>query len=108
MPYPAGTGSADTFAVLHLFGEDCNGHKAGENEIPAVTNGQNGITFTVNGTSPVLVGQVDTATPETPAKPGDSAKTGDTAALGLWAALMVVSALGVAYVVTRKKGKREI
>lgn len=57
LPYPEGTNAADyDFTVVHMFDEDVNGHKAGEVETPEVTEGENGISFSLTGTSPVMVG----------------------------------------------------
>lgn len=57
LPYPEGTNVADyDFTVVHMFDEDVNGHKAGEVETPEVTEGENGISFRLMGTSPVMVG----------------------------------------------------
>ena len=39
-----------------MFDEEVNGHHAGEVETPAVTEGENGISFRLMGTSPVMVG----------------------------------------------------
>lgn len=57
LPYPEGTNAADyDFTVVHMFDEDVNGHKAGEVETPEVTEGENGISFRLMGTSPVMIG----------------------------------------------------
>lgn len=57
LPYPEGTNAADyDFTVVHMFDEDVNGHKAGEVETPEVTEGENGISFRLTGTSPVMAG----------------------------------------------------
>lgn len=57
LPYPEGTNAADyDFTVVHMFDEDVNGHKAGEVETPEATEGENGISFRLMGTSPVMVG----------------------------------------------------
>lgn len=57
LPYPKGTNAADyDFTVVHMFDEDVNRHKAGEVETPEVTEGENGISFRLTGTSPVMVG----------------------------------------------------
>lgn len=57
LPYLEGTNAADyDFTVVHMFDEDVNGHKAGEVETPEVTEGENGISFRLTGTSPVMVG----------------------------------------------------
>lgn len=57
LPYPEGTNAADyDFTVVHMFDEDVNGHHAGEVETPVVTKGENGISFRLMGTSPVMIG----------------------------------------------------
>lgn len=57
LPYPEGTNAADyDFTVVHMFDEDVNGHIAGEVETPEVTEGENGISFRLMGTSPVMIG----------------------------------------------------
>ena len=53
LPYPAGTNARYTFTAVHMF---ASGPRAGETETPAVTNTDQGITFTVTGLSPVCIG----------------------------------------------------
>lgn len=66
LPYPEGTNAADyDFTVVHMFDETVNGHHAGEVETPAVTEGENGISFRLMGTSPVMVGYKKAAVPHT-------------------------------------------
>ena len=66
LPYPDGTNAADyDFTVVHMFDEEVNGHHAGEVETPAVTEGENGISFRLMGTSPVMVGYKKAAVPHT-------------------------------------------
>lgn len=66
LPYPEGTNAADyDFTVVHMFDEEVNGHHAGEVETPAVTEGENGISFRLMGTSPVMVGYKKAAVPHT-------------------------------------------
>ena len=66
LPYPKGTNAADyDFTVVHMFDENVNGHKAGEVETPAVTEGENGISFRLMGTSPVIIGYKKAAVPHT-------------------------------------------
>ena len=48
-----------------MFDEEVNGHHAGEVETPAVTEGENGISFRLMGTSPVMVGYKKAAVPHT-------------------------------------------
>lgn len=66
LPYPEGTNAADyDFTVVHMFDENVNGHKAGEVETPEVTEGENGISFRLMGTSPVIIGYKKAAVPHT-------------------------------------------
>ena len=66
LPYREGTNAADyDFTVVHMFDEEVNGHHAGEVETPAVTEGENGISFRLMGTSPVMVGYKKAAVPHT-------------------------------------------
>lgn len=56
IPYPAGTSKEKyDFSAAHMFTHDMNGHKAGEIEYPAVTKADEGVRFTVNGLSPIMV-----------------------------------------------------
>ena len=128
--YPDGAAADDVFAVVHLFAEACNGFQAGDMELPEVTNGDEGITFTVNGTSPVLVAWTTDSSaepepepepgpepgpqpepqpePEPEPKPEPSPNTGDSSALALWSALAAVSALAAAalLVLNGRKNRR--
>ena len=56
MAIPDGASQDDEFYALHLFGEDCNGHEAGRAEAPKVTKDGSTLSFTINGTSPLLLG----------------------------------------------------
>lgn len=57
LPYPEGTNADEyDFVVTHMFDEDVNGHHAGEVETPEVTESENGISFRLMGTSPVMIG----------------------------------------------------
>ena len=57
LPYPEGTNADEyDFVVTHMFDEDVNGHHAGEVEPPEVTESENGISFRLMGTSPVMIG----------------------------------------------------
>ena len=55
IPYPDGTDSGITIRVAHLFGEDNGSYKLGDMETPTVTNTEDGVSFVVSGTSPVLL-----------------------------------------------------
>ncbi|NBI61040.1 hypothetical protein D3Z53_24260 [Lachnospiraceae bacterium] len=60
LPYPSGTGrETHHFTAAHMFTEDMNGYKAGDVEYPEVANTNSGITFKVNGLSPIAVGWKD-------------------------------------------------
>ena len=103
MTIPTGSSTNDRFVALHLFGEDCNGHKAGEGEMPAVTKNGTTISFTVHGTSPLLIvwtGTGGTTGPTTP--------TGDNSNIGLWIAILAASAVAIIAIVViqKKKGKK--
>ncbi len=57
LPYPSGTGeNTHDFMVTHMFTEDMNGFLAGDVEYPAADKTEKGITFKVNGLSPIAVG----------------------------------------------------
>ena len=57
LPYPEETNADEyDFVVTHMFDEDVNGHHAGEVETPEVTESENGISFRLMGTSPVMIG----------------------------------------------------
>lgn len=60
LPYPSGTGrETHHFTAAHMFTEDMNGFLAGDVEYPEVTNADSGISFKVNGLSPIAVGWKD-------------------------------------------------
>lgn len=60
LPYPSGTGrETHHFTAAHMFTEDMNGFKAGDVEYPEVANTNSGISFKVNGLSPIAVGWKD-------------------------------------------------
>ena len=74
LPYPAGTNaSSHDFIVAHMFTADIGGHKAGEVELPAVTETADGLRFTVRSLSPVSVSWIAaptaTETPEASPEP---------------------------------------
>ena len=99
---PSGSAATDNFVALHLFGEDCNGHKAGEGEMPTVARSGETLSFTVHGTSPLLLvwtGKGGTG-------PGGGPGTGDDANPALWAALMGASLLGIALIGTGWKKRK--
>ncbi len=57
LPYPSGTGeNTHDFMVTHMFTEDMNGFLAGDVEYPAADKTEKGITFKVNGLSPIALG----------------------------------------------------
>lgn len=56
LPYPAGTSaSSHDFVVAHMFAEDTDQHKAGDVELPAVSETENGLQFKVSSLSPISV-----------------------------------------------------
>lgn len=56
LPYPNGTSKEKfDFAAAHMFTHSMNGHKAGTIEYPTVDKAEDGIRFTVNGLSPIMV-----------------------------------------------------
>lgn len=60
VPYPNGTDKDNfIFTVCHLFTHAANGHVPGETECPTVTKGENGISFTVTGLSPISIGWIE-------------------------------------------------
>lgn len=90
LPYPEGTDPrTHDFYVAHLFEDDVNGFRAGDIEYPAVTKTPNGLSFTLMGTSPVLVSW--TAAPSAPPATGDAMPL--TVVLLLMAASMTAAVL---------------
>lgn len=55
LPYPDGTDSSYSFTAVHMFSRSVQGKTAGEYEIPAITKGNDGLTMTLTGLSPVAV-----------------------------------------------------
>ncbi|MBR1758824.1 MAG: CehA/McbA family metallohydrolase [Lachnospiraceae bacterium] len=105
MTRPKGSTAKSKFAVVHLFAEDVNGFKAGDTEQPNVTTSGSKLTFTVKGTSPLLVAWATTTS--STSKTGKTVKTGDDANLGLWLSLMAISGTAcAAYFVTERKRKK--
>ena len=100
---PDGAAATDRFVALHLFGEDCNGHKAGEGEMPTVTKSGSTLSFTVHGTSPLLLVWTGTSSG---GSGGKTPKTGDDANLGLWIALMAASSAAMAVLVIEQKKRK--
>ena len=100
---PSGAATTDRFVALHLFGEDCNGHKAGEGEMPTVTKSGSTLSFTVKGMSPILL--VWTGSSNSGGG-GTTPKTGDEANLGLWFTLMAVSSAAMAVLLIEQKKRK--
>lgn len=97
LPYPAGTGMhTHNFVVAHMFTETTAKHKAGDVEYPAVTNTPNGITFVVDGLSPIAI-----AWDEKPVVSTVAPATGDSATPYLWLLGMAMAAAG--YVMLSKR-----
>ena len=101
---PSGAATTDRFVVLHLFGEDVNGHKAGEGEMPTITKSGSTLSFTVKGTSPLLL--VWTGSSGGSGGGGTTPKTGDESNLGLWIALMAASSAAMAALVIEQKKRK--
>ncbi|XCP84543.1 MBG domain-containing protein [Roseburia hominis] len=101
LPYPEGTGEkTHDFVVAHMFAMDMNGHQAGEVEYPAVTKTADGISFKVNGLSPISVGwtkaettdqKPETTTPDKKDNTSKNPQTGDNALTGRYLILLVLS-----------------
>ena len=102
MPIPAGASQDDEFYALHLFGEDCNGHKAGEGEMPTITKSGSTLSFTVKGTSPLLL----VWTGSSSGGGGKNPKTGDESNITLWIALMAASSAAMAVLVIEQKKRK--
>ena len=124
LPYPEGTDSSYDFAVAHMFTEEFNGHKPGEIEYPTVVKGANGISFKVDGLSPITVGWKKAETVVSPAAGEGSANTnvtpsrsaaasdasgktgantGDTNDPGMWAMASLIAMICLASVVLYSK-----
>ena len=99
---PSGSAETDRFVVLHLFGEDCNGHKAGEGEMPTITKSGSTLSFTVKGTSPLLL----VWTGSSSGGNGKTPKTGDESNITLWIALMAASSAAMAVLVIEQKKRK--
>ncbi|MGX8692255.1 MAG: InlB B-repeat-containing protein [Clostridia bacterium] len=99
---PNGAATTDRFVALHLFGEDCNGHKAGEGEMPTITKNDSTLSFTVKGMSPLLL----VWTGSSSGGGGNTPKTGDESNLGLWIALMAASSAATAVLVIEQKKRK--
>ena len=100
---PSGSATNDRFVALHLFGEDGNGHKAGEGEMPTVTKSGTTLSFTVHGCSPLLLVWTGTGTN---GNNGVNTRTGDESNLMLWAALMLASSAAMAALVIGQKKRK--
>jgi uncharacterized repeat protein (TIGR02543 family) len=99
---PSNASTTDSFVALHLFGEDCNGHKAGEGEVLNCTKSGSTLSFTVKGTSPLLL----VWTGSSSGGGGTNPKTGDEANITLWFALMAVSSAAMAALVIGQKKRK--
>lgn len=57
IPYPEGTSMTEQdFVICHMFGEDVDGHAAGELEYPDVVETADGLQFKVYSLSPIAIG----------------------------------------------------
>ncbi|MCC8356678.1 MAG: InlB B-repeat-containing protein [Oscillospiraceae bacterium] len=115
MAYPEGTDSTYDFTVVHMYTVTSArlNTVAGETETPAVTKGENGLTFTLHGLSPVAIAWKEstassTAAPTPTATPATStaAKTGDDANIALWLVLLALCAGGMAAVIVTRSRRR--
>jgi len=96
LPYPAGTGMhTHNFVAAHMFTETTAKHRAGDIEYPVVTNTPNGITFVVDGLSPIAVAWDE--------KPAVVPSTGDNATPYLWMLGMAIAAIGCAVLVGKRR-----
>ncbi|MBR4039888.1 MAG: InlB B-repeat-containing protein [Clostridia bacterium] len=98
--YPAGTNKDDfVFKVVHMFTITDNNLniKAGDMEIPAVTQMDEGVMVTLTGLSPVLLQWQPKASADS------LPQTGDPSSLLGWAALLGASSLGAKALRRRKK-----
>ena len=57
----SGLDSSYTYTVIHMFTTDMKGHTIGDTESITPTNGENGISFTVNSLSPFAIGWYKTS-----------------------------------------------
>lgn len=74
LQFPEGvTGTTHDFAVSHMFAQEIGGHTPGETEEPTVEKTDKGLSFYVNGTSPLAVAwkTADSNNPDNPNNPDD-------------------------------------
>jgi hypothetical protein len=74
LQFPEGiTGTTHDFAVSHMFAQEIGGHTPGETEEPTVEKTDKGLSFYVNGTSPLAVAwkTADSNNPDNPDDPDD-------------------------------------
>ena len=98
---PSSAATTDRFVALHLFGQDCNGHKAGDGEMPTVTRSGSTLSFTVHGCSPLLLVWTSSN------GGGSTPRTGDDSHIGLWIGLMALSATAMGAVLIMQKKKKD-
>lgn len=117
LPYPDGTTKDGyDFSAAHLFAHDVNGHKAGEIEYPSVTKADEGVRFTVNGLSPIMLAwqeipkedpkstKVPSSTStQNPAGTKKAPKTGDMSDTGMLLLCLAASVGMMGYVLTYRK-----
>ena len=83
------------FVAAHMFTETTAKHRAGDIEYPVVTNTPNGITFVVDGLSPIAVAWDE--------KPAVVPSTGDNATPYLWMLGMAIAAIGCTVLVGKRR-----
>ncbi|MCM1082913.1 MAG: Ig-like domain-containing protein [Clostridium sp.] len=113
IPYPNGTDATYDFKVVHMFATSVNGQTPGSMEIPEITKTATGITFEVNGLSPISVSwykeapQPEVVKPETATDKtiSESPKTGDSVNVSVMILLVILS--GILLVIMTRFIKKE-
>lgn len=114
IPYPEGTDATYDFKVVHMFATSANGQTPGSTEIPEITKTATGITFEVNGLSPISVSWYKEAPKAEVVKPDEgtttekaieSPKTGDNVNVGVMILLVIMS--GISLVIMTRYIKKE-
>ena len=112
IPYPGNTtADAYEFMVVHMYGEDVGGHKAGDIEYLETTKAAEGLSFHVSSLSPVSVGwrlKEDTVASPSNASGGLPRELGPVVLCAVLAvvallALFVIVRLGILPRIRRKK-----
>lgn len=114
IPYPEGTDETYEFKVVHMFTISVNGQMPGSTEIPEITKTATGITFEVNGLSPISISWYKEAPKAEVIKPAEgttaekaieSPKTGDNVNVGVMILLVILS--GISLVIMTRCIKKE-